>query len=110
MKIPSQTKLNILAGIAAIITSLAITPMLIHLINTTQANAVQQYKDQLTETRRICLESNKVYDGRLERMCGEMLDMTETEFMCDVMGRCWLEWHGYPYYPPKAPTAHYMDS
>lgn len=97
----SRTKLNILAGIAAIITGVAITMMLVQLIDTTKAKAVQQYKDQLTQTRSICLDSSKVYSGRLERMCGQMQDITETEFICDVMGRCWLEWHGYPSTPYK---------
>ena len=50
------------------------------------------------------LESRRVINRAMEERCGQLQDATQTEFICDVMGRCWLEWHGYPSTPHKQPT------
>ena len=74
------------------------------IISNSSDRTVQSYKDQLTNTRRTCLESSKVINGTLEDQCAQLQDETDTEFICDVMGRCWLEWHGYPEKQPERLT------
>lgn len=75
----------------------------------TKQQAVQEYQDQLSETRYTCMQSNRLVSGTLEERCTQLQDQTDTEFICDVMGRCWLEWHGYPSEPLEPLTASYKS-
>lgn len=39
----------------------------------------------------ICDYSHSVQDGKAERLCGDVQDKTNTEYLCDTKGQCKVE-------------------
>lgn len=56
-------------------------------------SAGMYYKtNQVERAYQVCSASHISYSGELEEACGDALDATSTEFVCNQTGKyCWLE-------------------